>query len=183
MVYIVVLVLIVLIGIWLVAIYNSLVKHKNLVKEGWSGIDVQLKRRADLIPNLLETVKGYMKHEADLLKEVTELRNHSLENNDVAEQGKTEAALSQSLMKLFAVAEDYPELKADHNFRELQSELSKIEEDVQMARRYYNGTVRNFNIMIESFPSNLVASSFNFRQSDYFEIDNSEDREVPDVKF
>ncbi len=175
-------VLIVLMVFWAISIYNRLVKHKNLVKEGWSGIDVQLKRRTDLIPNLLETVKGYATHEEDLFKQVTELRSQSVKADGVAAQGAAESALSQSLLNLFAVAENYPELKADQNFRQLQTELSGLEEHIQMARRYYNGTARDFNILIESFPSNLVAGSFGFNIAEYFEIDNSE-REVPEVKF
>lgn len=182
MISIILLVIIVLIVFWAISIYNRLVRHKNLVKEGWSGIDVQLKRRTDLIPNLLETVKGYAKHEEDLFKQVTEMRARSMNAQGVAEQGEAEAALTQSLMNLFAVAENYPQLKADQNFRQLQSELSNLEEQIQMSRRYYNGTARDFNIIIESFPSNLVANSFGFQQAEYFEIDSNE-REVPEVKF
>ncbi|MDH3710020.1 MAG: LemA family protein [Cyclobacteriaceae bacterium] len=182
MIALILLVVVVLIVFWAISIYNRLVKHKNLVKEGWSGIDVQLKRRTDLIPNLLETVKGYAKHEEDLFKKVTELRARSMDAQGVAEQGQAESALSQSLMNLFAVAENYPELKADQNFRQLQTELSSLEDHIQMARRYYNGTARDFNILIESFPSNLVANSFGFQMAEYFEID-SQEREVPEVKF
>ncbi len=182
MVAVIILVLLGLIILWGVAVYNRLIKHKNLVEEGWSGIDVQLKRRTDLIPNLLETVKGYAKHEEDLFKKVTELRSRSIKAETVAEQSRAEADLSQSLLKLFAVAENYPELKADQNFRELQRELSQLEEQIQMARRYYNGTARDYNIVVESFPSNLVASGFNFDKADYFEIDETQ-REVPEVKF
>lgn len=182
MITVILLVVLVLLVFWAVSIYNRLVKHRNLVKEGWSGIDVQLKRRTDLIPNLLETVKGYAKHEEDLFKKVTELRAQSVQADGVAAQGAAESALSKSLLNLFAVAENYPELKADQNFRQLQSELSGLEDQIQMARRYYNGTVRDFNILIESFPSNLVANSFGFDIADYFEIESSE-RAVPEVKF
>ena len=182
MVAIILLVIIVLVVFWAISIYNRLVKHRNLVKEAWSGIDVQLKRRTDLIPNLLETVKGYAKHEEGLFEKVTELRARSMGAQGVAEQGEAEAALTRGLMNLFAVAENYPELKADQNFRQLQTELSTLEDNIQMARRYYNGSARDFNILIESFPSNLVANSFGFQQAEYFEIDSSE-REVPEVKF
>lgn len=182
MISIVIIVLLVLVAMWAVSVYNRLVKHKNLVKEAWSGIDVQLKRRTDLIPNLLETVKGYAQHEEGLFKKVTELRARSMEAEGVAAQGEAESALSQSLLNLFAVAENYPELKADQNFRQLQNELSELEDHIQKARRYYNGASRDFNIIIESFPSNLIANSFGFSLAEYFEIASNE-REVPEVKF
>ncbi len=169
--------------VWGVTLYNNLVKHKNLVKEGWSGIEVQLKRRANLIPNLLETVKGYMGHERGVLEKVTELRSRSMRSQDVNERGRLEGALSRSLANLFAVAEGYPDLKANQNFLDLQAQLSTLEEQIQMARRYYNGTVRDFNIRIESFPGNLVAGFFGFRQADFFEITDAADRDVPKVAF
>jgi LemA protein len=170
-------------GVWGVTLYNSLVKNKNLTAEGWSGIDVQLKRRADLIPNLIETVKGYMGHEREVLEKVTELRAQSLAAGRVDEQGRVENQLSAALTKLFAVAENYPDLKANQNFMELQKSLGDIEEQIQLARRYYNGAARNFNIAIESFPSNIVANMFKFTKVDYFEIDEPADRVVPTVKF
>ena len=166
-----------------IAIYNKLVRLKNLVEEGWSGIDVQLKRRANLIPNLIETVKGYMGHERDLLSKVTELRAQSMSARDVAEKGQLEGLLSRSLANVFAVAEGYPDLKANQNFLDLQTQLSEIEEQIQLARRYYNGTVRNMNIQVESFPSNIVAGMFNFTQAEFFEIEDPADRAVPEVKF
>lgn len=169
---------------WLITIYNKLIKNKNLVTEGWSGIDVQLKRRANLIPNLIETVKGYMGHEKGVLTEVTKMRTQCLSTKDgVAERSQNESLLAQSLSKLFAVAENYPDLKASENFKSLQSSLETIESDIQMARRYYNGTVRDFNIIVQSFPSNLVAQSFQFKASDYFEIEDATDRKVPSVDF
>ena len=168
---------------WLIAIYNRLVRNKNLVKEGWSGIDVQLKRRTDLIPNLIETVKGYMGHERNVLEKVTELRSKSLRTQDVAEKARLEGDLTRSLATLFAVAEAYPDLKANQNFLDLQKQLSEIEEQIQMSRRYYNGTVRDFNILIESFPSNLVAGVFRFTQAAFFEIPDDADRAVPKVQF
>lgn len=169
--------------IWGVSIYNRLIKNKNMVQEGWSGIDVQLKRRANLIPNLIEAVKGYMGHERGVLEEVTELRARSLAADRVKEQGQVEGLLSGALGRLFALAENYPDLKASQNFVELQQSLSEVEDQIQMARRYYNGTARNLNILIESFPSNLVAGAFNFSLVDYFEIEEAADRAVPQVKF
>ena len=175
-----------LVGLIIVAaitIYNQLVRLKNMVEEGWSGIDVQLKRRSNLIPNLVETVKGYMGHERDLLTKVTELRAQSMSAREVAEKGRLEGLLSRSLANIFAVAEGYPDLKANQNFLELQTELSAIEEQIQMARRYYNGTVRNLNIKVESFPSNIIAGMFNFIKAEFFEIEDPADRAVPKVAF
>ena len=166
-----------------ITIYNSLVRKRNMVKEGWSGIDVQLKRRANLIPNLVETVKGYVKHEAGLLEDITRLRSLSGRDQSVSEQGRVESELGRTLGKLFAVAESYPDLKADGNFAGLQEELARIEDEIQMARRYYNGAVRNLNIAVESFPSNLVAAQFGFQQAEFFEIEDDRDREVPRVSF
>ena len=180
---IIVLALVGLIILSVIVIYNKLVRVKNLVEEGWSGIDVQLKRRANLIPNLVETVKGYMGHERDLLSKVTELRAKSMSVRDVAEKGRLEGLLSRSLANVFAVAEGYPDLKANQNFLDLQTQLSEIEDQVQLARRYYNGTVRNLNIQVESFPSNIVAGIFNFTQAEFFEIEEPTDRAVPEVKF
>lgn len=165
-----------------VLVYNRLVTLRNMVREGWSGIDVQLMRRATLIPNLVETVKGYMVHERNLLAEIAELRARSLRTEKVAEKGEIETALSRSLDSLIAVAEGYPDLKASQNFLELQKELSDIEDQIQMARRYYNGTVRNLNIAVESFPSNLVAKLFTFVQADFFAIDDDNDRQAPQIR-
>ncbi len=173
------------IAVYAVVIYNGLVKARQMVREAWSGIDVQLKRRADLIPNLLETVKGYAAHEKDTLAEVTEMRTRAqgVPSNDVAGRAAAEGMLSQALGKLFAVAEDYPDLKANENFRDLQNSLDELETEIQMARRYYNGAARDLNVKVESFPSNLVANTFKFEQSDYFEIENDADRAVPEVDF
>jgi LemA protein len=168
---------------YLIFSYNNLIKNKNLVEEGWSSIDVQLKRRSNLIPNIVSAVKGYMTHEKQLFKEITELRAQSDSANSVTDQSKAESSLSNSLMNLFAVAENYPELKANENFLDLQKQLQNIENDIQMARRYYNGTVRNNNVLIESFPTNIIANSFNFKKSDFFEIENPETRNVPNVEF
>ncbi len=148
--------------LWVVLTYNRLVKLRNMVREGWSGIDVQLKRRSTLIPNLVETVKGYVGHERNLLSEIADLRSRSERARHVSEKGEIETALSRTLGSLMAVAEGYPDLKAGTNFLELQKELTDIEDQIQMARRYYNGTVRTLNIAIESFPSNIVAGVFGF---------------------
>jgi LemA protein len=174
---------IVILAFWAVAIYNSLVRNRNMVKEGWSGIEVQLKRRADLIPNLIETVKGYMGHERGVLEKVTELRAQSEKIAEVGEKGRVEGMLGAALGKLIAVAENYPDLKASKNFQDLQAQLAAIEEQIQMARRYYNGTARDFNIAVESFPGNIVAGMFRFITVEYFEIEEAADRAVPQVKF
>ncbi|MEW6186982.1 MAG: LemA family protein [Thermodesulfobacteriota bacterium] len=165
-----------------VLIYNRQVRLRYMVKEGWSGIDVQLKRRASLIPNLVETVKGYMGHERNLLSEIAELRSRSLQTQKVAEKGEIETALSRSLSSLMAVAENYPDLKASQNFLDLQKDLRDTEDQIEMARRYYNGTVRNLNIAVESFPSNLVAKTFNFEPAEFFALDQADERETPKVK-
>lgn len=175
--------LIVVIAGYLIYAYNSLVSNKNLVAEGWSGIDVQLRRRADLIPNLIETVKGYAAHEDKLFHDIAELRAKSISGGTVGEQSAVGQAMSAALGKLIAVAEAYPELKADANFRDLQNKLSGIEDEIQLARRYYNGAVRNLNTMIQSFPSNLVASTFHFAPAEFFEIGDAAAREVPKVDF
>jgi len=148
---------VVLLLVGAITIYNRLVTNKNMVAEGWSGIDVQLKRRADLIPNLIESVKGYMGHERSVLEKVTELRNQSLTAQGVGDKAKVEGALGAALGNLFALAENYPDLKASANFIQLQQSLADIEDQIQLSRRYYNGAARNFNILIQSFPSNLVA--------------------------
>jgi LemA protein len=179
----IVLIVIALLVVFFIAIYNKLVRLKNLVEEGWSGIEVQLKRRANLIPNLIETVKGYMGHERELLTKITDLRAQSMSARQVAEKGRLEGLLSRSLANVFAVAEGYPDLKANQNFLDLQNQLSDIEEQIQLARRYYNGTVRNMNIKVESFPSNIVAGMFNFTKAEFFEIEDEADRAVPEVKF
>jgi LemA protein len=166
-----------------VTIYNRLVRNKNLVQEAWSGIDVQLKRRADLIPNLIESVKGYMGHERGVLEKVTELRNQSLRAGGVGDKARVEGALGAALGNLLAVAENYPDLKASQNFIQLQQSLADIEEQIHLARRYYNGAARNLNILIASFPSNLVANMFQFTPVEYFEIEDPGDRVVPKVAF
>lgn len=170
-------------GIYAIAIYNRLVRTRQMANEAWSGIDVQLKRRSDLVPNLVETVKGYAAHERAVLEEVTELRGaaRALPSDDVARRAQAEGALSAALGRLFALAENYPDLKASGNFLELQQQLSDLENEIQMARRYYNGAVRNLNVLVQSFPSNLIAGTFGFGQRDYFELSDATDRAVPEV--
>jgi len=177
--------IIVCVGIYGVMAYNNLVKNRQMVEEGWSGIDVQLKRRANLIPNMLETVKGYMSHEKETLQAVTEARAAVQGAGDAspAERGKLESILSGALGKLIAVAEAYPDLKADSTFLEFQGALQTTEDEIQLSRRYYNGTVRNMNVMVESFPSNIIANMFQFFKAEYFELENEADRAVPDVSF
>jgi LemA protein len=169
--------------LWFIAIYNNLIKLRNMKEEGWSGIDVQLKRRSNLIPNLLESVKGYMGHESGVLEKVTELRTQAMNAGSIDAKIAAESALTRSLGKLFAVAENYPDLKASQNFIDLQDELATLEDEIQMARRYYNGTVRNLNVGIETFPNSIVAGIFNFEKGEFFEIEDEADRAVPKVDF
>ncbi|MCY1741683.1 LemA family protein [Ensifer sp. SL37] len=171
--------------LYLVFVYNGLVKARQIAEEAWSGIDVQLKRRADLIPNLIETVKGYAAHEKSTFEEVIAMRNRAqaVPAGDVEGRAQAEGALSQALGKLFALAEAYPDLKANENFAELQRSLETIEGEIQMSRRYYNGAARDLNVKVESFPSNLIANTFRFVKAGYFEITNEADRAVPQVKF
>jgi len=177
--------IVVLVGLYVVMIYNGLVKSRQMAEEAWSGIDVQLKRRADLIPNLIETVKGYAAHEKGTFEEVVKLRNQAqaVPAGDVAGRAQAEGLLSQALGKVFALAEAYPDLKANENFSELQASLEGIESEIQMSRRYYNGAARDLNVKVESFPNNLIAGQFGFSKREYFEIDNPADRVVPTVKF
>ncbi len=185
MTWIIILAIIVIVAGWAIFAYNNLVANRQLSQEGWSGIDVQLKRRADLIPNLLETVKGYMTHERDTLEAVTQARAAAQAGAGASpeQRGPLEGQLSGALGRLIAVAEAYPDLNANTTFLELQQALQKIEDDLQLARRYYNGTVRNLNTAVQSFPSSIIASVFHFATAQYFEIDNPADRAVPQVKF
>jgi LemA protein len=171
-----------LIVLWVVSVYNGLVRRKNVVREAWSGIDVQLKRRADLIPNLVETVKGYASHERGTFDELTKLRSQT-GTQDIAERAQTEAAITAAIGKVMAVAEAYPDLKASSNFQQLQGNLNNIEDQLQLARRYYNGTVRDYNVAIQQFPSSIVASSGGFTAQPFFQIDNAADRAAPKVSF
>ncbi|MBN7806990.1 LemA family protein [Agrobacterium rosae] len=173
------------IAVYVVFIYNGLVSARQMTEEAWSGIDVQLKRRADLIPNLIETVKGYAAHEKSTFEEVVAMRNRAqaVPAGDVEGRAQAEGLLSQALGKLFALAEAYPDLKANQGFLELQKSLETIEGEIQMSRRYYNGSARDLNVKVESFPSNLVARNFGFIKAPFFEITNEADRAVPSVKF
>lgn len=167
----------------LVVMYNGLVSKRQMVRNGWSDIDVQLKRRADLIPQLVATVKGYASHERNLFEEVVEKRSLAASaGDDPAARGAAESELSRPIGRLMAVAEDYPDLKASANYRDLQAELSDTENKIEMARRFYNGAVRELNTMVESFPSNLVAGPFGFHQAEFFEITTAE-KAVPEVDF
>jgi|TARA_Y100001001_G_scaffold47347_2_gene42944 LemA protein len=164
-----------------VLIYNRLVSRSQMADNGWSDIDVQLKRRANLIPQLVETVKGYAAHERDLFAEITEKRTQALAaGDDLANRGAAESALSQPVARLMAVAEAYPDMKASANFLELQQELSETEDKIEMARRFYNGAVRELNTSIQSFPANLLAGPFGFHARSYFEVDMA-DRALPEI--
>jgi LemA protein len=169
--------------LYAVVLFNRLVRTRQMANEAWSGIDVQLKRRADLVPSLVEVVKGYAAHERDVLEDVTRLRAAAgnLPREDVAHRAQAESALSVSIGRLIALAENYPDLKASRNFLELQQQLSALEDELQMARRYYNGAVRNQNVLVQSVPSNFLARLFGFRERDYFELPDAAERAVPRV--
>ncbi len=174
----------VVVAIWVVGIYNGLVRLRNEVKNAWSQIDVQLKRRYDLIPNLLETVKGYMTHERETLEAVTKARQQAVNfNGSVADQAKMENMLSQTLKSLFAVAESYPDLKANQNFLALQEELTSTENKIAFSRQFYNDNVLTLNNKVEMFPSNIIAGMFSFSKADFFEVDSPEEKQAPKVKF
>lgn len=166
-----------------VLIYNNLVKYRFLVKEAWSGIDVQLKRRHDLIPNLVATVKGYAKYEQGIFEKVTALRNEIVNAKDDKAGNELENNISQAIKSIFAIAENYPDLKANQNFLDLQKNISDIEDTIQMARRYYNGTVRDYNVGIQSFPNSMIANIFNFKPAEFFEIEYATERSSPDIEF
>jgi len=174
---------IVVLAVWVIGIYNGLVRLRNSVKNAWSQIDVQLKRRHDLIPNLMETVKGYMQHERGTLEAVTKARNLAVNANGVGEQGKAEGQLQQALSNFFVVVEQYPDLKANTNFMALQEELSSTENKIGFSRQAYNDGVMHYNNQIEMFPSNIVAGMFNFEKSEFFEIEDPTERAVPKVSF
>jgi len=163
---------------WVIIIYNGLIKLKNRVDEAWSDIDVQLKRRYNLIPNLVSTVKGYAAHERELFEKVTEARANAMKAEAPAEKEKAENMLSDTLKSLFAVAENYPDLKANQNFLELQRELSDTENKIQASRRFYNGNVRDFNTKIQIFPNNIIAGMLKFAQREFFEAEGEEKENV-----
>ena len=167
-------------ALFVVLMYNSLVRMRNRQEEAWSDIDVQLKRRYDLIPNLVSTVKGYAKHEQETLRTVTEMRTRALAADGVKEKGKAEDMLSGALKTIFAVAENYPDLKASENFVELQRELSDTENKIQAARRFYNNTVQDLNTAVQVFPKNVVANMFGFKAEEFFEIADEEKEKAGD---
>jgi LemA protein len=178
----IVLIISVVVVIWLIISYNLFVRDRNLIKEAWSGIDVQLKRRHNLIPNLVETVKGYSLHERKLFEDITEKRSKSVLINDRHEKAAAETDLSGMLKGIFAVVENYPDLKANLNFLDLQIQLVEIEDQLQYSRRYFNGAVRRYNIRVESFPGNIIASLFDFKPEEFFEITLATERTTPAVK-
>jgi len=179
------LILLLLVGglVFLVVIYNNLVGLRVRADSSWSDIDVQLKRRHDLIPNLVETVKGYAGHEKTTFENVTKFRSMAMQATGPAERAEAEGQLTMALKSLFAVAENYPQLRASENFTSLQKSLAEIEDHLQNARRYYNAVVRDLNTAIQSFPSNLVAGMFGFQQKAFFQLDAAAERETPAVKF
>lgn len=179
---IVVVVIIVIIGLYILSLYNKLVRLTNKIEEAFSTMDVYLKKRWDLIPNLLETTKGYMKHEKEVLTELTDLRKKGYDKLSNEEKIQTNEKMSIGLEKLMAVAENYPDLKANTNFQQLSSNLTKVEEDIANARKYYNGTVRTYNDTVEMFPSNIIAKKFGYTTKEMFEVDEKE-RENVQVKF
>jgi len=171
------------VAIYAVQIYNALVRLRNQVKNAWSQIDVQLKRRHDLIPNLIETVKGYMTHERETLENITRARAAAVEASSVGDKSKAESQLSGALGKFNLVVENYPDLKANQNFLELQEELTSTENKISFARQSYNDQVLSYNNKIEMFPSNILAGMFNFTKEEFFEIEVEEERNVPKVDF
>ena len=174
--------------IFVIGVYNGLIRLRNQVKDAWSGIDVQLKRRYDLIPNVVETVKGYAAQEKSVFEEVTKARSAAMGAGTPAEKGKAENMLTGALKSLFAVAEAYPELKSNQNFLDLQRELSMTEDKVQAARRFYNGSVRDYNTKLEVFPNNVFAGMFGFKKEEFFQIEGTPEevakqKTAPEVKF
>ena len=166
--------LVLALAIYLVWIFNRLVRERNLVREGWSGIDVQLRRRTDLVPNLVDTVKAYAAHERKLFEDIAKIRSDSIAAANIKTQENAERELQGALSRLIALKEAYPDLKADRNFLKLQEQLAEIEDNLQMARRYYNGSARNLNILIQSFPNVLIARPLGFKEAEFFQIDAGE---------
>jgi len=164
-----------IVAVAVVSLYNKLIRLRNTARSAWSDIDVQLKKRYDLVPNLVETVKGYAAHEQSLFTKVTDARAQAIRATGPADSAKAENLMRDSLRSLFAVAEAYPDLKANQDFLQLQTQLKEIEDNIEAARRYYNAVVRDFNTAIEQFPSNLIASSFGFEKSDFFELESPEE--------
>lgn len=173
----------VVLGVWVMMAYNGLITLKNRTDEAWSDIDVQMKRRYDLIPNLVNTVKGYAAHEKSVLENVTKARSQAMQATGVEEKAQAENFLSGTLKSLFAVSENYPDLKANQNFLELQRELTDTEDKIQASRRFYNGNVRDLNTKIESFPSNIIAGIFNFTKRQFFQLEEEAARQPVKVEF
>lgn len=182
-VLIVIVVLLILVGLYWVATYNSLIKLRNRTEEAFSDIETQLKRRHDLIPNLVETVKGYASHERQTFDAVTQARTNAVNAQGPAQSAAAEGILGQALGRLFAVAEAYPDLKANQNFLQLQNELTDTEDKIQASRRFYNMNVRDLNIKIQQFPSSIIAKRANITEHEFFEIENDEEKNVPSVSF
>ncbi len=180
---IIILAVVIIVILWIIGAFNGLVTLKNRAKEAWADIDVQLKRRYDLIPNLVETVKGYATHERELFEKVTQARANAMGASGITAKADAENMLSSTLKSLFAVSEAYPDLKASTNFLQLQNELTDTEDKIQAARRFYNTNVRDLNIKIESFPANLIAGSFGFKQMELFQTANEAERQPVAVKF
>jgi LemA protein len=172
-----------LIVIWLALTYNGFIGMRNRVRNAWSQIDVQLRRRYDLIPNLVETAKGYMKHEREVLENVTKARQQGIDAKNVKDQAAAENMITSALRQLFAVAENYPDLKASQNMLAVQEELTTTENKISFARQFYNDNVMKYNIKIQKVPANIVAGMFNFKQEDFFEIEEGEAREPVKVEF
>jgi LemA protein len=175
--------ILVVLVLWVVGMYNGLVMSRNQVKNAWSQIDVQLKRRHDLIPNLIETVKGYVAHERGTLEAITQARSAAMKATGVADAAKAEGALSGALSKFFLVVENYPDLKANQNFLALQEELSSTENKISFSRQFYNDATMSFNTKVQSVPTNIIAGLFSFKTAEFFQVESAEDRAVPQVKF
>lgn len=182
---IVILVVFIAIALWAVTAYNGLITLRNRVEEAWSDIDVQMKRRYDLIPNLVNTVKGYATHESGVFQRVAEARSQAMQAGTIAEHAQSENMLTDALKSLFAVSEAYPDLKANQNFLQLQSELADTENKIQASRRFYNGNVRDYNTKIETVPTNIIAGMFSFATREFFALDDSEQaaKKPVEVKF
>jgi len=181
--YLVIIIVVAVVAIFVIGLYNALTRLRVRADAAWADIDAQLKRRYDLIPNLVETVKGYAGHERETFERVTEMRAAAINAQGVAEQAQAENMLTSALRSVFAVAENYPQLRASENFTQLQQALSEIEDKIQAARRYYNAVVRDYNTRVHVVPSSLVASMFNFKDREYFELESPEEREAPKVDF
>ena len=179
----IILVLALVVAFWGISVYNALVRLRNMKDEGWSGIDVQLKRRHDLVGNLVNTVKGYMAHEKATFEELAKARSAAQNASGVAQAAQAEGLLSQAMGRLFAVMENYPELRANESVMQLQNTLTALEDEIQLARRYYNGSVREYNTRTEVFPASIIARQFGFGKADFFELENAAERKAPQVAF